>query len=424
MNELVTVAMVAPCAFPANHGTPAAIKELSEALAKRGHRIEVVTYPVFDEGIPFENVAIHRGPTIRAHRRPLGVGPSWRRLGYDAGLVSTLVRIIHVTGAQLMHAHNFEGVLAAYPARLLTGRPLIYNAINSMVDELPTYNLIRPKAVVNTLAKTLDRWVPRMADHVIADTRQLYDFILSRGVPAERVNVVPSGVKVAMFSGLDGRECRRRLGLEGKRVVIYTGTFDFFQGVNRLIAAFSKVASKCPESVLLLVGGTVTAQRSQLYRQTASELGIGSRVVITSCGLSEVPSYLAAADVAVVPRVSPTAGGIPTKLLNYMAAGKAIVCHRSSGAFLVHRESAWLAGPDPEEFAQGMLCLLNDDSLVAHLGANARRLAETTFNWSKIAQEVETVYRGVLSRRKLTEQKAVSPPSSSVDRRVINQRQS
>ena len=67
MSEFLRVAMVAPCAFPANHGTSAAIKELSEALAQRGHRIDVVTYPVFDEGIPLEKVAVHRGPRLRAY---------------------------------------------------------------------------------------------------------------------------------------------------------------------------------------------------------------------------------------------------------------------------------------------------------------------------------------------------------------------
>jgi len=420
MSEFLRVAMVAPCAFPANHGTSAAIKELSEALAQRGHRIDVVTYPVFDEGIPLEKVAVHRGPRLRAYGQRLGVGPSWERLGYDAGLVPTLVRIIPATGAQLIHAHNFEGVLAAYPARLLTGRPLIYNAINSMTDELHTYNRIRPKAIVNTLAKTLDRWVRRMADHGIADTRKLYDCGRSQGVSADRVNVVPSGVNVAIVTVLDGRGGLRALGLEGKRVIIYTGTFDFFQGVKRLIVAFSEVASNCPKSILLLAGGTVTRQHTERCRQTAKELGIESRVIITSCGLNDLPSYLAAADVAVVPRISPTAGGIPTKLLNYMAAGKAIVCHQSSAAFLVHQQSAWLAGPDPAEFAQGMIRLLNDGALAMHIGTNARRLAETTFSWSEIAQEVETVYRGVLSPTGGGSPKAAATLFPSADQHATN----
>lgn len=412
--------MLVPCPFPANHGTPGAIRELCEALSERGNQIHIVTYPLCDANITVQGVFIHRVASLGRNRKII-VGPSLQRLLFDGLLVPKLIRIIRRFGADVIHAHNFEGALAGYPARLITGRPLIYNAINTMTDELHTYGVIRPKVAAIALSKLLDYWVPRMADHVIADTQQLYDFVLSQGVSAERVDVVPSGVNVTMFTGLDGRECRRRLGLKGKRVVIYTGTFDFFQGVNRLIAAFSEVASSCPESILLLVGGTITRRHTELCRQTAKELGIESRVVITACGLNDLPSYLAAAHVAVVPRVSPTAGGIPTKLLNYMAAGKAIVCHRSSAAFLVHQQSAWLAGPDSAEFAEGMICLLNDDALAAYMGANARRLAETTFSWSEIAQEVETVYRGVLSRRGVAGQKAAAPLSSSADRHATNQ---
>ena len=412
--------MLVPCPFPANHGTPGAIRELCEALSKRGHRIHIVTYPLCDANITVQGVFIHRVAALGRNRKII-VGPSLQRLLFDGLLVPKLIRIIRRFGADVIHAHNFEGALAGYPARLITGRPLIYNAINTMTDELHTYGVIRPKVAAIALSKLLDYWVPRMADHVIADTQQLYDFVLSQGVSAERVNVVPSGVNVTMFTGLDGRECRRRLGLKGKRVVIYTGTLDFFQGVNRLIAAFSEVASSCPESILLLVGGTITRQHTELCHQTARELGIENRVVITACGLNDLPSYLAAAHVAVVPRVSSTAGGIPTKLLNYMAAGKAIVCHQSSAAFLVHQQSAWFAGPDSAEFAEGMICLLNDDALAAYMGANARRLAETTFSWSEIAQEVETVYRGVLSRRRVAGQKAAAPLSSSADRHATNQ---
>jgi len=99
---------------------------------------------------------------------------------------------------------------------------------------------------------------------------------------------------------------------------------------------------------------------------------------------------------------------------------EAIVCHQSSAAFLVHQQSAWLAGPDPAEFAQGMIRLLNNGALAMHIGTNARRLAETTFSWSEIAQEVETVYRGVLSRRRGSGQEAAAPLSSSADRHATN----
>ena len=143
----------------------------------------------------------------------------------------------------------------------------------------------------------------------------------------------------------------------------------------------------------MLVGGTVNEAHSAHYRRRADELKIGNNVIITSANLEEIPEYLAAADVAVAPRVCPTAGGIPTKLLNYMAAGKAIVCHRSSAAFLNHRESAWLVpSGEPHEFAEGILSILRDPALAASLGDNAQRLADTTYSWQSIARRVEEVY--------------------------------
>ena len=200
-----------------------------------------------------------------------------------------------------------------------------------------------------------------------------------------------------MFSGKSGEKVRERYQLQDNPLVIYTGTFDRFQGIDELIAAFPEVVSQCPNAALMLVGGTVNEAHSEHYRRRAEELGIERNVIITSTNLEELPEYLAAANVAVAPRVCQTAGGIPTKLLNYMAAAKAIVCHQSSAAFLNHQESAWLVATGaPREFAEGILSILRDRALAAHLGEHARRLADTTYSWHSIARRVEEVYLKVL----------------------------
>jgi len=86
--------------------------------------------------------------------------------------------------------------------------------------------------------------------------------------------------------------------------------------------------------------------------------------------------------------------------LNYMAAAKAIVCHKSSAAFLNHLESAWLVpSGEPREFAEGILSILLDPVLAARLGGNAQRLAVTTYSWHSIACRVEEVYLKVLGLR-------------------------
>ncbi len=69
---------------------------------------------------------------------------------------------------------------------------------------------------------------------------------------------------------------------------------------------------------------------------------------------------------------------------------EAIVCHQSSAAFLVHQQSAWLAGPDPAEFAQGMIRLLNNGALAMHIGTNARRLHKAAAPLSSSAERHAT----------------------------------
>ena len=396
MSKSLRIAMLVPCPFPANHGTPGAIRELCGALGERGHKVEIVAYPLCDERIPVDGLVIHRVAALGTNRE-ITVGPSWQRLGFDALLVPKLIQTIRNLRADIIHAHNFEGALAGFPARVITGRPLIYNAINTMIDELHTYDFIRPKALAVGLSRLLDFWVPRLANYVIADTQQLYEFMLKQGISFHRTEVVPSGVNVSMFSGKSGGMICERHGLQKKRLVIYTGTFDRFQGIDELMAAFPEVVSKCPNAVLMLVGGTVSDVHYEHYRRMANELNIESNVLITSATLEELPGYLAAADLAVAPRVCETAGGIPTKLLNYMAAAKAIVCHKSSAAFLNHLESAWLVpNGEPREFADGILSILRDPVLAVRLGDNARRLADTTYSWHSIARRVEEVYLKVL----------------------------
>jgi 1,2-diacylglycerol 3-alpha-glucosyltransferase len=177
-----SIAMVAACPFPANHGTPAAIKEMSEELARRGHSIRVVTYPLSHD-IPVAGVEIDRVAHIGSNRE-VNVGPSYQRLIFDALLVVKLFQIVRRHQVELIHAHNYEAMLIGGVVGRLTGVPVIYNAINTMISELPSYNFLRSRALATGLAKAFDFVVPRMADVVIADTEELRAFILDQGVEA------------------------------------------------------------------------------------------------------------------------------------------------------------------------------------------------------------------------------------------------
>ncbi len=390
----LSIAMVAACPFPANHGTPAAIREMSEELARRGHKVRVVTYPLSDD-IPIAGVEIDRVRHLGSNR-VVSVGPSYQRMAFDFLLIFKLLQVVRKHQIDIIHAHNYEAALVGGIVGRLCGVPVIYNAINTMISELPSFGFIRPQFLAVGLARLLDYITPRFAHAIIADTGELRTFLIEQGVAPERVVTINSGVRPEMFANGDGARVRQRFAPAGEPLIIYTGTFDEFQGVDYLMDAFKIVHERSPAARLLLVGSTINPAHRTRYEEMAERFGIGSHFAITMCSLSDLPDFLAAADIAVVPR--PESAGIPTKLLNYMAAGKAIVSFKDSATILEDRQTAILVeAATAEGLAEGLLTLINDPSLARVIGANVRKFVFGRFDWPSIAGQIEGVYNGLLA---------------------------
>ena len=391
-----SIAMVAACPFPANHGTPAAIREMSEELARRGHTVRVVTYPLSDD-IPISGVAIDRVGQI-GFNRVISVGPSYQRLIFDFLLIFKLMHVARRHQIDIIHAHNYEAALVAGIVGRVSGLPVIYNAINTMIGELPSFGFIRPRALAVAFAKLLDYATPRVADAIIADTDELHRFLLDIGIAPQRVSTINSGVRLEMFASGDASKVRGRFAFAHEPLIIYTGTFDEFQGLDYLLSAFQIVHQHDPLAKLLLVGSTINPIHRSKYARMAETLGVTSRVTMTSCTLEELPHLLAAADIAVVPR--PESAGIPTKLLNYMAAGKAIVSFKKSATILENGKTGRLVSPATAEgLADGILSLLKDRNHAFVLGRNARSLVRGRFDWRTIVKQIEGMYDKVLAEQ-------------------------
>jgi len=393
-NGPLNVAMVVACPFPANHGTPGSIREMAEAIARKGHRVHVVTYH-FGEDVRIEGVRIHRIPDL-GFRRLVVVGPTYEKPILDLLLVLTLLRVIVRERIDLIHAHNYEGALAGYVARLITRRPLVYNAINTMRDELPTYGVLRPKVLAVWLARALDYWVPRMADQIIAISEELARFLSARGVRSERIHAIPLGVDTKYFDGRGRFPVRERYHLGYGPLVVYTGTLDRFQRLDYLINAMRIVSEKVRDARLLIVANVVGDRDLLECRRTVRDLGLqGCVTIVKGESFAEIPRVLASADVTVVPR--PNCPGVPVKLLNYMAAAKPIVVFEGSAKGLSHLKNAFVvADHDWQGLAQGIVTLLQDPVLAEMLGRNAREWVNGTLGWPNLVGRIEAVYRASL----------------------------
>jgi 1,2-diacylglycerol 3-alpha-glucosyltransferase len=388
-----SVAMVAACPFPANYGTPGAIREMSETLAALGHQIHIVTYP-FGEDLPVGTAKIWRVRNwSQSHK--IFVGPSFGKLILDFFLIIKLCRVIWRERIEIIHAHNYEGALIGFIAKALTGRPLVYNAVNLMSDELPSYNFLKPVFLAVLLARLLDWLVTEIPDYIIAITEELRNSFIARGVDPKRVALIPCGVNPQMFSGANGDFLRARYRVDGRPVVMYTGVASRFQRLDYLLRAFALVLSEKPEALLAIVSPLRDDPDFASTRSLADSLGISSKISwIGGHSLSELPDYLAMASVAVLPR--PTIPGHPIKLLNYMAAGRPIVCFAGGSKGVRHMRDAYVVPDhDCEELGRGILAVLRDQDLASRLGAAARETVAREFDWRMLCRDVEVVYQGV-----------------------------
>jgi glycosyltransferase involved in cell wall biosynthesis len=391
----ISIAMVAACPFPANHGSPASIREMSQTLSSLGHRVHIITYPM-GQDLPVKGVAIHRvGRIFRSSK--ITVGPTYYKPFLDFLLVIKLCRVIRKEKVDIIHAHNYEGAIAGYIAKKITKRPMLYNAVNNMIDELPSYNFIRPKSLAIKLANFLDNLVPKMGDYVTVVSEELYHFLLKKGITEDKMSIIPAGVYPEMFEGKDGDIMRNKYGIGTRPLVIYTGTLDNFQRIDLLLKAMQIVVNKIGNALLLAVGNIINPSDLSRNKKIAEDLGIDKNVIFTDeRPLEEIPYFLASADVAVVPR--PTTSGFPVKLLNYMAAGKAIVTFEGSAKGLKHMFNAIVARNDNwEELGKGILTLLMNPALASELGKNARKTIEGNFDWNSLAKKIEKIYDEVLN---------------------------
>lgn len=393
------VAMVAACPFPANHGSPASIREMSEALVRLGHEVHVVTYPI-QEDIPVEGVHIHRVNVPFMKQGAVKVGPSYEKFLFDPLMVIKLWWVIRKYKIDVIHAHNYEGALVGWLAKLFTGRPMLYNAVNSMADELPTYNFIKPKQFAVWLGKLLDTLVPHTGNFVTVVSDSLKDFLLFKGVSEEKLKVVPAGVNLNMFANGDGDRIRVRHGLVGTPIVMYTGTLEQFQRIDYMLQAMQQVNKTHPDAVAVFVGNIPHKANQDLFTSMAKELGIEDRVVfVNSVPLSELSDYLAAADVTVVPR--PECPGHPVKLLNYMAAGKPTVSFEGGAKGLHHMYNGYLVKDhDSMALGRGIAVLLGRPDLCQVLSQNALNTIQGNFDWDTLAKGILIIYRIMLEDSK------------------------
>lgn len=388
------IAAIVPCPFPANHGTPGSVREIIENQVAYGYDVHVFTYPIQD-GPPLD-------PRIKVHRvglfgssEHITVGPTYLKPLWDLLIVFKLCRLARRYQFSVIHGYNYEGALFGWLARLWTRKPLVFEHFNTMIDELASYDFIKPRWLANMLARTLDYWVPRLATRIVTISPPSEAFLLSQGVRRERIVQIPMGIDPTIFQGGDGEGVRREYNLDRRPVIMYTGLINHFQRIDYLIEAMAVVAERQPDARLMLVTNYIESRDLEELDALLEQHGLQDSVIRTTPQpLERVADFLAAADVCVVPR--PNCPGVPVKLLNYMAAGKSIVVPQGSSMNLRDRIDALVTSDDDSAaIGHAILELLADPQLRTQLEANAPVTLEQRFSLQAICRQLGDVYADI-----------------------------
>jgi PEP-CTERM/exosortase A-associated glycosyltransferase len=303
----------------------------------------------------------------------------------------------------IVHAHS--PVLNAIPALRAAHRrgiPVVYEVRAFWEDAAVDHGTTTEGSLRYRLSRALETYAFRNVDAVTCICEGLRLDIVGRGIPSDKVSVIPNAVDIEKFSlgGVSDQKLKAELGLSGARVLGFIGSFYAYEGLDLVLDAFPKILAQAPDVRILLVGGG--PQEANLKRQ-AQVLGIADKVVFTGrVPHSEVNRYYDLVDLLVYARHSMRLTELvtPLKPLEAMAQGRLFVASDVGGhkELVRHNDTGWLFKADDEDaLAESVLAALNASPQWPAMRAAGRRFVETERNWRVSVARYQDVY-GRLTR--------------------------
>jgi glycosyltransferase involved in cell wall biosynthesis len=382
------VLVVAPQPFYEDRGTPIAIRHVLEALSASGQRVDLLTFPS-GTGVALPGMRIFRvGRWTGIKRVPIGF--SFRKLFLDMLLCLALLRMLRRRDYWCVHAVE-EMVFPALVLGKLRGVPVIYDMQSCLPDQLREHPVLGLGFVQRLLVRC-ERWAFRKSAMVVGSAG--LEPYVKRAEPATPIRewVFPGQVNFASKQEIAARRAESNIPA-GAPVILYSGNFARYQGVNYLVEAIPEVLRAVPGAVFVLVGADANGIPADL-REAIDRVPPDALKILPRQPRDALPSFIAMADIL----VSPRAGGdnLPLKVFDYIAAGKPIVAtdypiHRT----ILNEERAVLVEPNGHAMAQGLITLLRDKTLARQLGAAARDHSDAFYGLAAFRRLVDEIYRQV-----------------------------
>ena len=314
------------------------------------------------------------------------------------GLTRRLAEIIPQVKPDVLHAHSPSlNAIAALRAGKKFGIPVVYEVRAFWEDAAVDHGTATENGLRYKLTRALETYALKQADAVTTICEGLRRDIVARGIPADKVTVIPNAVDIDKFAvgGEADQDLKTRLGLQGSRLIGFIGSFYAYEGLDILLRAVPALAARIPDLRVLLVGGG--PQDAQL-RQLAKDLGIVDKVVFTGrVPHDQVQKYYDLLDVLVYPRLSMRLTDLvtPLKPLEAMAQGRVLAASDVGGHLELiadGKTGVLFKADDPQSLADKVGALLDAQADWPKLRAAGREYVESERNWPVSVARYKHIY--------------------------------
>jgi glycosyltransferase involved in cell wall biosynthesis len=384
------ILLVTPQPFYEDRGTPIAVADTCRALTELGYEVDLLAFPI-GEPLQMPGLRIHRCANPFGIRK-MSIGFSLSKCLLDATLLASFEHLLRTRHYDLVHAVEE----AAYIAALLCPRygvPFIYDMASSIPAELQSHKVLGT-ALAQRLLKASEHRVLRTAAHVVCSIG------LGEHVSRTAPHVSHTEWRFPPITGsADDRTVntlRSELDIDSdSHVVMYSGNFAGYQGMDLLFDAFERALSEDPDLMLVCVGVNEEARASTEAHLSGD---VRSRVrIIPRKPRRIMPAFFALADCLVSLR--PVSNNLPLKVFDYMAAGKPIVATKGlAHEPVLTKERAFLCEAHTENIKQAILEVFRSERRAQAVAQRARRHAMRHYGWERFVELVGGMYGNVLGR--------------------------
>ncbi|MFN0044994.1 MAG: TIGR04063 family PEP-CTERM/XrtA system glycosyltransferase [Sphingorhabdus sp.] len=323
-------------------------------------------------------------------------GPSPLREWREIAVLAQSIIALHTRWPfDLLHAHSpaLNGLAAVRAARHL-GLPMLYEIRAFWEDAAVGNGTGTEGSAKYRLTRALENYVISQSDAVAVICEGLKTDLVSRGVAQEKITISPNGVDLELFGSPPPADAAlaAQLGLTGKDVIGYIGSFYDYEGLDDLIAAIPLMKN---DAHLLLVGGGPMEQalRAQsLASPCADRIHFVGRV-----SHEEVEQYYSLVDILAYPRKRMRLTDLvtPLKPLEAMAQGRLVAASDVGGhkELIQHNRTGTLfAADNAPDLALSIDGLFENRANWDSIRATARQFVDEERSWQKNIYRYDPVY--------------------------------